>query len=143
METNFISSISLFNNYSSPCLLKKKNLTKIIFNAFNFAQITSKQKMYFHFGLVRLFVKKFHFNISDFLLHKACFFGQRQHLSVCRCGTSFICSGIHPKHSPLSVEMSVEIISLHLRCSQPLAWNWPRPPGREGKAKNRSKIFCS
>ena len=39
--------------------------------------------------------------------------------------------------------MSVEIISLHLRCSQPLAWNWPRPPGREGKAKNRSKIFCS
>ena len=31
--------------------------------------------------------------------------------------------------SCISVEMSVEIISLHLRV-EPLAWNWPDPPGR-------------
>ena len=101
-------------------------------------QSPPNKKCIFILALFDYLSNKFHFNISDFLLHKACFFGQRQHLSVCRCGTSFICSGIHPKHSPLSVEMSVEIISLHLRVG-PLAWNWPGPPGREGEPTNHSK----
>ena len=100
-------------------------------------QSPPNKKCIFILALFDYLSNKFHFNISDFLLHKACFFGQRQHLSVCRCGTSFICSGIHPKHSPVSVEMSVEIISLHLGV-EPLAWNWEGPTW-EGKTKNHSK----